>query len=86
MSIEPLRIYDMSVRMEWDIEKAAEYQKNITNAIRFAEKRGQPLTIEYIDEELNVIKTLKIEGNKKKFLEYEARLERMIKLAKGETG
>jgi len=74
-----LKIYDMSVTMKWDIEKAAEYEKNITDAIRFTEMRGKPLTIEYVDENLNVISTLKIEGDEKKFLEYEARMNKLLK-------
>ena len=78
-----LRIYDISVRMEWDIETASEYEKNIHNAIRFAVMRGKPLTIEYMDEGLNVVSTLKFKGDKKKFQEYEAKLEKTIKLAKG---
>ena len=74
----PLRIYHISVTMKWDIEKAAEYEGNIHNAIRVAEMMGRPLTIEYIDEDLNVLRTLKLEGDEKKFLEYEARLEKLI--------
>ena len=68
----------MSVIMKWDIEKAVEYERNIHNAIRFTEMRGKPLTIEYIDEDLNVLRTLKFKGDEKKFLEYEARLEKLI--------
>ena len=79
MKDTPLKIYDMSVRMKWDIEKAAEYEKNITDAIRFTEMRGKPLTIEYIDDNLNVIHTSKFKGNKKNFMEYEAILKKLLK-------
>ena len=68
----------MSVIMKWDIEKAVEYERNIHNAIRFTEMRGKPLTIEYIDDDLNVIRTLKIKGDEKKFLEYEARINKFL--------
>ena len=78
MKDAPLKIYDISVTMKWDIEKAAEYEGHIHNAIRFTEMRGKPLTIEYIDEDLNVLRTLKFKGDEKKFLEYEARLEKLI--------
>ena len=64
MKDTPLRLYDISVRMKWDIETAAEYEKNVHDIMRYTEMRGKPLAIEYIDENLNVIKTLKIEGNK----------------------
>ena len=70
----PMRIYDFSVTKNWSIEKAAIYERNVTNMIRFMEMRGKPLTIEYIDENLNVISTLKFKGNKKKYLEYEAKI------------
>tara|TARA_Y100000310_G_scaffold192837_1_gene192737 strand:+ start:274 stop:519 length:246 start_codon:yes stop_codon:yes gene_type:complete len=78
MKATPLKIYDMSVKMKWDIEKAAEYERHIHDIIRFTEMRGKPLTIEYVDENLNVISTLKIEGDEKKFLEYEARMNKLI--------
>ena len=78
MKATPLKIYDMSVRMKWDIEKAAEYEKNITDAIRFTEMRGKPLTIEYVDENLNVVSTLKIKGDEKKFLEYEEKMNKFL--------
>ena len=68
----------MSVIMKWDIEKAVEYERNIHNAIRFSEMRGKPLIIEYIDDDLNVIRTLKIKGDEKKFLEYEARINKFL--------
>ena len=76
----PLRIFDTSVTMKWDIEKAAEYEGHIINIIRYMEKRGKPLTIEYIDEDLNVIRTLKIKGDEKKFLEYEAKINKLLGL------
>ena len=79
MKKAPLRIYDMSVRMKWNIEKATEYERNITNVIRFAEMRGLPLDIEYTDDDLNVVGTLKIEGDEEKSLEYESRIEKLIK-------
>ena len=78
MKDAPLKIYDISVTMKWDIEKAAEYEGHIHNAIRHTEMIGKPLTIEYIDEDLNVVGTLKFKGDKKKALEYEARLEKLI--------
>ena len=65
----PLRIFDHTVTKSWSIKKAAEYQRNITNIIIFMEKRGKPLTIEYIDDDLNVVSTLKFKGNEKKYLE-----------------
>tara|TARA_Y100000310_G_scaffold131716_1_gene130861 strand:- start:209 stop:463 length:255 start_codon:yes stop_codon:yes gene_type:complete len=81
MKNTPLRIFDYTVTKDWNIEKAVEYERNIANAIRYMEMRGKPLTIEYIDDNQNVVKTLKYKGNKKKFLEYE---ERINKLMKGE--
>ena len=75
----PLRIFDTSVTMKWDIEKAAEYEGYIHNAIRFTEMRGKPLTIEYMDDDLNVIRILKIKGDEKKFLAYEARMDKLLK-------
>ena len=79
MKNTPLRIYDYTVRKDWNIEKAAEYERNITNVIRSMEKQGKPLTIEYIDDKLNVVKTYKIEGNEKKSMEYETRMEKLLK-------
>ena len=79
MKNTPLKLYDMSVRMKWDIEKAAEYEMNIHRIIRHTEMMGKPLTIEYIDEDLNVVSTLKIEGDEKKFLEYEAKMDKLLK-------
>ena len=75
----PLRIYDFSVTKDWSIKKAAIYERDVTNVIRFMEKRGKPLTIEYIDEYLNVVSTLKYKGNKKKALEYETVMNRTLK-------
>ena len=60
--------------MKWDIEKAAEYERNIHDAITFTEMRGKPLTIEYVDDNLNVISTLKIKGDEKKFLDSSIKL------------
>tara|TARA_Y100000310_G_scaffold304711_1_gene344143 strand:+ start:324 stop:578 length:255 start_codon:yes stop_codon:yes gene_type:complete len=79
MKDTPLKIYDRSVTGKWDFEKQVEYEINITNIIRFTELRGKPLTIEYIDDNLNVIRTLKFKGNKKKFLEYEAKINKLLK-------
>ena len=81
----PLRIYDFSVTKNWSIEKAAKYEREITNMIRFMEKRGKPLTIEYIDENLNVVSTLKFKGNKKKALEYETEMNEWVELIKKES-
>ena len=82
MKDTPLKVYDTSVTMKWDIEKAAEYEVHIHDAIRFTEMRGKPLTIEYIDEDLNVIGTLKIKGDEKKFLEYEAKMKKLLRRIK----
>ena len=82
MKKNPLSILDYSVTKDWDLEKAAEYEKNITDAIRFTEMRGKPLTIEYIDENLNVVKTLEFKGDKKKFLEYEAKMKKLLRRIK----
>ena len=79
MKNTPLKIYDMSVRMKWDIEKAADYEMIIHRVIRHTEMMGKPLTIEYIDEDLNVVGTLKLEGDEKKFMEYEARMNKLLK-------
>ena len=68
--------------MKWDIEKAAEYEGHIHDAIRHTEMIGKPLTIEYIDEDLNVIGTLKIKGDEKKFLEYEAKMKKLLRRIK----
>ena len=75
-----LKLYDMSVRMKWDIEKAAEYEMNIHRIIRHTELMGKPLTIEYIEEDLNVVGTLKLEGDKKKSLEYESKMKKLLML------
>jgi len=75
----PLKIYDSSVTMKWDFEKAAEYQGHIHNHIRYTEMRGKPLTIEYVDDNLNVVHTSKFKGNEKKFSEYEARINKLLK-------
>ena len=82
MKDTPLKVYDMSVTMKWDIEKAAKYTEDIHNAIRFMEMRGKPLTIEYIDEDLNVIRTFKIKGDEKKFLEYETKMNKLLRRIK----
>ena len=81
----PMRIYDFSVTKNWSIEKAAIYERNVTNMIRFMEMRGKPLTIEYIDENLNVISTLKFKGNEKKYLEYESKINNLVELMKKES-
>ena len=75
----PLRIFDMSVRMKWDIEKAAEYEEQIMQILKFMDRTGKPLTIEYIDDDLNVISTSKFKGDEKKALEYEARINKLTK-------
>ena len=82
MKDTPLKVYDTSVTMKWDIEKAAEYEGHIHDAIRHTEMIGKPLTIEYIDEDLNVIGTLKIKGDEKKFLEYEAKMKKLLRRIK----
>ena len=61
---QPLKVFDMSVTMKWDFEKAAEYQYHINNIVRFKQNLGRDLTIEYVDEYLNVIKTVKLKGEK----------------------
>ena len=75
----PLKIYDRSVTGKWDLKKFVEYHRDINNVIEFTERRGKPLTIEYIDDNLNVVRTLKIKGDEKKFLEYEARINKLLK-------
>ena len=75
----PLKIYDKSVTGKWDFEKQVEYERNITNIIRFTELRGKPLSIEYIDDNMNVVHTSKYKGDKKKFLEHEARINKLLK-------
>tara|TARA_Y100000310_G_C20493898_1_gene720581 strand:- start:555 stop:806 length:252 start_codon:yes stop_codon:yes gene_type:complete len=75
----PLKIFDISVISKWDIEKAVEYQRNIDNIIRFAEMKGKPLTIEYMDDDLNIISTLKFKGDEKRFLEHETRMKKLLK-------
>ena len=79
MKKTPLRIYDSSVTIKWDFEKAAEYTGQIHGIITFMDKTGKPYTIEYIDEDLNVVSTLKIEGDEKKFLEYETKMDKLLK-------
>ena len=79
MKNTPLKLYDMSVRMKWDIEKAAEYEMTIHRIIRHTEMMGKPLTIEYIDEDLNVVGTLNLKGDEKKFLEYEAKMKKLLR-------
>ena len=79
MKDSTLKIYDARVTRKWDIEKVTEYFKRIHKLIKFTtEVRGKPLTIEYVDENLNVIYTEKIKGDEKKFLEYEARVDELI--------
>ena len=82
MKDTPLRIYTSSVTMDWSIKKAAIYTRYVTNIIRCMEKRGKPLTIEYIDENENVVSTLKFKENKKKALEYEAEINKLIREGK----
>ena len=84
MKDTPLRVYDTSVTMKWDIEKAAEYEGHIHDAIRHTEMIGKPLTIEYIDEDLNVVGTLKFKGDKKKALEYEAKINKLLRRMENE--
>ena len=79
MKDTPLKIYDSSVTGKWDLKKFVEYHRDINNVIEFTERRGKPLTIEYIDDNLNVIHTSKFKGNKKNFMEYEAILEKLLK-------
>ena len=75
----PLRIFDYSATKDWSIEKSAEYEMQITDYIRYTEMRGDPLTIEYVDENLNVLKTLELEGDKNKSLEYQKRMKKLLK-------
>ena len=82
MKDRPLKLYDMSVRMKWDIEKAADYEMIIHRVIRHTEMMGKPLTIEYIDEDENVVGTLKLKGDKKKALEYEAKMNKLLRRVK----
>ena len=79
MKDTPLRIYDRSVTEKWDFEKQAEYTGTIHNIITYAEMRGKPLTIEYIDDNLNVVNTFHYKGDKNKFLEYETKINKLIK-------
>ena len=79
MKDAPLRIYDHSVTKDWDIEKLATYELNIHHIIRHMEMRGKSFTIEYVDENLNVVNTLEFKGDKKKFMEYEAKIEKLVK-------
>ena len=79
MKNKPLIVYDRSVTENWDFEKRAKYQGDIHDVIRFAEMRGKPFTIEYVDEYLNVINTVEYEGNEAVALEYETRMEKLLK-------
>ena len=78
MKLTPMRVFDYSVTKDWPIEKAAKQEEQIHNIIRFMEMRGKPLIIEYIDDNLNVVSTFKMEGNEKKFMEYETRMEKLL--------
>ena len=75
----PLRIFDFSVTKDWGVERFAEYEMQINHAIRYWEMRGEPLTIEYVDENLNVLKTLELEGDKNKSLEYQKTMKKLLK-------
>ena len=81
MKNTPLRIFDSSVYRKWDFEKAARYVGNITNMISFMDEQGKPLTIEYMDENCNVIKTVKSKGDKKKALEYESKRNKFLQIS-----
>ena len=74
----PLKICDRSVTEKWDFEKQVEYERNIHNIIRFTDMQGKPLTIEYIDDNLNVVSTLKIKGDEKKSLEYQKNIDKRV--------
>ena len=79
MKDAPLRIYDYAVTKDWDLEKAAKYHGQIVNIISTMEKMGKPLVIEYVDDNLNVISTFKMKKDEKKFAEYEAKIEKLLK-------
>ena len=79
MKKSPLRVLDYTAKKGWNIEKLAEYERQITSVIRFMEMKGEPLTIEYVDDNQNVVKTLEIEGNKKKALEHQTRMKKLLK-------
>ena len=86
MKDTPLRIYDYSVTKNWSIEKAAIYTRDVDNIISHMDKIGKPLTIEYIDENLNIVSTLNFKGNKKKALEYEAEINKLIRKGRKNEG
>ena len=79
MKNKPLKVYNYNAQKDWDLEKRANYEINITNIIRHMEMRGKSFTIEYVDENLNVVNTLEFKGDKKKFMEYEAKIEKLVK-------
>ena len=79
MKNKPLIVYDRSVTEKWDFEKRANYQGDIIDIIRVTEMRGKPFTIEYVDDDLNVINTLEYEGNEAVALEYETRMDKLLK-------
>ena len=59
MSKAPLRIYDISVTEKWDFEKRAKYEGQICQILRYIDRTGRTCTIEYIDEDMNVLQTIK---------------------------
>ena len=54
----PLRILDKSVTEKWDFEKQVEYADSIYQILHYLDKIGKKTTIEYVDEDLNVIRTI----------------------------
>ena len=78
MKNTPLKIYDISVTGKWDLKKFVEYHRDINNVIASVERQGKSLTIEYVDDDLNVIHTAKFKGNKKNFMEHEAIINKFL--------
>tara|TARA_Y100000310_G_scaffold252737_1_gene259474 strand:+ start:169 stop:354 length:186 start_codon:yes stop_codon:yes gene_type:complete len=61
MSKAPLRIFDKSVTEKWDFEKQVYYEGKICQILRSLDKAGVSCTIEYVDECLNVLHTIKVD-------------------------
>ena len=57
--MSPLRILDKSVTEKWDFEKQVKYERQIIQILQHLDKTGKTCTIEYVDESLNVLHTIK---------------------------
>ena len=57
----PLRILDKSVTEKWDFEKQVEYERQIIKILNHLDMTGKTCTIEYVDEYLNVLHTIKVD-------------------------